>query len=239
MAWMLASYIVLSLIISSCASIRPLSSQNPPVKQTTDKEIELENIAEIEEIYEKDKLVNVNPSKEEAIVNKSVPDKELVQAEEEILKTYAKEDLQKEDPVSTVAESEAPFVLDYKEKHYKFWLNYFTNREEARFKRHVKNGLKFKKVVERIFEEEGLPKDLFYVGLIESGYNTHIRSHASAVGPWQFIKGTAKRYNLIVDSELDERRNIFKSTRAAANYFKDLYNIFGSWELALDRKSVV
>ncbi len=234
MARMLASYLTLSLIISSCASIRPLDSRKTSEKKTsqqkiTDKDIQLENIAAFEEIYEVDPKTIQKPKN----VKVAVVDKELIQAEEEILKTYEKEDLKKEDPVSTVAESEAPFVLDYKQKHYKFWLNYFSKRESERFERHVKNGLKFKKVVESILEEEGLPKDLFYVGLIESGYNTHIRSHASAVGPWQFIKGTAKRYNLRVDSQLDERRNIFKSTRAAANYFKDLYNIFGSWELAL------
>ncbi|MGB0452255.1 MAG: LysM peptidoglycan-binding domain-containing protein, partial [Bacteriovoracaceae bacterium] len=83
------------------------------------------------------------------------------------------------------------------------------------------------------FKEHGLPGDLYYVGLIESGYNTYIRSRASAVGPWQFIKGTATRYGLRVDRYVDERTNLIKATHAAASYFKDLYNIFGSWELAL------
>ncbi len=123
--------------------------------------------------------------------------------------------------------------LSYKQKHFKFWRNYFSKKERARFKRHLNNGLKFKPVVEAVFKEHGLPIELFYVGLIESGYNTHISSSAQAVGPWQFIKGTAVRYGLRVDSHVDERRSIHKSSVAAANYFKDLYNIFGSWELAL------
>ena len=97
----------------------------------------------------------------------------------------------------------------------------------------MRNGEKFRKLIKKVFRKHGLPEDLYYVGLIESGYNTRIRSHAGAVGPWQFIKGTATRYGMKVNNHLDERRNIHKATEAAAAYFKDLYNIFGSWELAL------
>ncbi|EQC45712.1 lytic transglycosylase domain-containing protein [Bacteriovorax sp. Seq25_V] len=123
--------------------------------------------------------------------------------------------------------------LDYKQKHFDFWIGYFSKKEKERFIRHARNGAKYRSVINQILTSHGLPTDLFYVGLIESGYNTHIRSHASAVGPWQFIKGTATRYGLRVDSQVDERSHIIKATEAAASYFKDLYNIFGSWELAL------
>ena len=123
--------------------------------------------------------------------------------------------------------------LRYTPRLYRYWMNYFQKKQKARFIRHVNNGLKYKKIVSRILRNHGLPQDLFYVGLIESGYNTYIKSSANAVGPWQFIKGTAKRYGLRVDSRVDERSHIYKATHAAANYFKDLYNIFGSWELAL------
>lgn len=124
-------------------------------------------------------------------------------------------------------------VLDNSIKHYKFWIKFFTKRDSKRFARHLKNGEKYKDVVFHILKKHKLPTDLFYVGLVESGYNLRIKSRASAVGPWQFIKGTATRYGLRVDSSVDERRNIHKATEAAAKYFKDLYNIFGSWELAL------
>ncbi len=217
--------------LHSCSSIRPIISSD----SDTQSEVKAENLSvkplsrDLEEtvVIGEELPPVVTPSKVNGL------DEDIVKAEEEIVQTFGKEDLKKEDPVTSVAESEAALELDYKQKHYKFWMKYFTTRNKDRFTRHVKNGLKYKKAIENIFEEEGLPKDLFYVGLIESGYNTHIKSHASAVGPWQFIKGTAKRYNLYVDSYLDERTNIFKATRAAANYFKDLYNIFGSWELAL------
>jgi membrane-bound lytic murein transglycosylase D len=125
------------------------------------------------------------------------------------------------------------FKLDFLSEHYDFWLDYYTRRDKSRFQRQLTQGEAYRDIVEKILEEEGLPKELFYVGLIESGYSMHVRSHASAVGPWQFIKGTATRYGMSVNNQVDERRNIHKATRAAAHYYKDLYNIFGSWELAL------
>lgn len=123
--------------------------------------------------------------------------------------------------------------LEYNKKLYNYWIDFLTNKDRERFARHMENGKHFLDIVTQIMHEEGVPSDLFYVGLIESGFNTKIKSRAQAVGPWQFIKGTARRYHLRVDNIVDERYSIFKATRAAAHYFKDLYNIFGSWELAL------
>ena len=123
--------------------------------------------------------------------------------------------------------------LHYHKKHFDFWVKYFTEKEKDLFIRYVNNGARYRNVIEKIMRSHGLPEDLFFVGLIESGYNTFIKSKAAAVGPWQFIKATGKRYKLRVDSYVDERTHIIKSTEAAAQYFKDLYNIFGSWELAL------
>lgn len=123
--------------------------------------------------------------------------------------------------------------LDYEPKHYNFWTNYFTTRDQERFHRHLKNGYKYKQLVFHILKEHGLPTDLFYVGLIESGFNSKIKSRVGAAGPWQFMPKTARHYGLRVDDQVDERWNIYKSTHAAARYFSDLYNIFGSWELAM------
>lgn len=123
--------------------------------------------------------------------------------------------------------------LKYPQKLFDFWVHYFTKRDKKRFQRHLNNAFMYKDEVQKILREMNVPEDLFYVGLIESGYNMKIRSRANAVGPWQFIKGTGKRYGLRIDRYVDERKNLHKATRAAARYFRDLYNIFGSWNLAL------
>lgn len=126
-----------------------------------------------------------------------------------------------------------PLGLRYYNNHYNHWKKYFSTKRKKAFLRYLKNGARFKSIVENIFKINGLPKELYFVGMIESGFYLKAKSVANAVGPWQFIKGTGKRYNLRIDRYVDERKSIFKSTWAAAQYFKDLYNIFGSWELAL------
>lgn len=125
------------------------------------------------------------------------------------------------------------FLKDVQNDKVKFWIDYFTKKDKRRFERYLANGAKYQSIIEEILLDHGLPKELYYVGLIESGYNLKARSHANAVGPWQFIKSTAKRYGLHVKRGVDERKSIHKSTKAAALFFQDLYNIFGSWELAL------
>jgi len=131
------------------------------------------------------------------------------------------------------SDNKTDLKLKYSKKYVNFWMKYFTKKEKKRFIKHLSNASKYKELVQSIFAKHGLPQDLFYVGLIESGYNSKIKSRSAAVGPWQFIKGTAKIYGLKVNRYVDERMNIYKSTEAAAQYFKDLYNIFGSWDLAL------
>ena len=123
--------------------------------------------------------------------------------------------------------------LRYDKKHYDHWHKHLSKKARKHFQRHLKNGDRFRKVIESILKSYNLPLDLYYVGLIESGYNTHAISSASAVGPWQFMKKTGRHYGMRVDRFVDERRNIIKSTHSAAKYLKDLYNILGSWELAL------
>lgn len=118
-------------------------------------------------------------------------------------------------------------------KRMQFWVDYFTKKNRERFQRFINNGEEYRHIIEETFQAHGLPKELYFVGLIESGYYLGARSHASAVGPWQFIRGTGTRYGLKINSEIDERQDLFKSTTAAAMYFKDMHNVLSSWELAL------
>ncbi len=115
----------------------------------------------------------------------------------------------------------------------KAWLDYFLTRGEAFFTKAYTNGRHFRPLIDSILTKTGVPSELFFLGLIESGYSLRAYSRAHAVGPWQFMKGTAKPYRLTVSSRIDERRSLHKSTQAAALYLKDLYNIFGDWALAV------
>lgn len=85
--------------------------------------------------------------------------------------------------------------------------------------------------VERIFDEEGVPRELLWLGLVESGYNPAARSPKDALGVWQLMPATARRFGLEVGT-LDERTDVVKSTRAAAKYLRFLYATFADWHLA-------
>lgn len=96
----------------------------------------------------------------------------------------------------------------------------------------LKRSSRYFPYIEKVLAQNNMPEDLKYIAVIESAMLSHAGSSKGAVGYWQFIKSTGRNYGLTVDRNIDERRNFFASTRAAATYLKELHELFGSWTLA-------
>lgn len=96
----------------------------------------------------------------------------------------------------------------------------------------LKRSTRYLPVIEAMLSQAGLPDDLKYIALAESALRPHVGSPKGAIGFWQFLPETGRRYGLIVDESIDHRRNLTASTKAALTYFSELFGKFGSWSLA-------
>jgi len=134
------------------------------------------------------------------------------------------------DPEVEDATYDVPIVRNESVEDY---IEYFQTEIRDKFTLWLERSGRYIPLMRQVFKAHGLPEDLVFVALIESGFNPYAYSRSRAVGPWQFIKGTGRLYGLRIDNWIDERRDPIKSTYAAARYFKDLYDRFGSWPLAM------
>jgi hypothetical protein len=118
---------------------------------------------------------------------------------------------------------------DVRERMEKEFLLSLWDRDQAVL--WLKRSTRYLPVIEAMLSQSGLPDDLKYIALAESALRPHVGSPRGAIGFWQFLPETGRRYGLTVNEGIDQRRSLTASTKAAAAYFSELHEKFGSWSL--------
>jgi membrane-bound lytic murein transglycosylase D len=113
------------------------------------------------------------------------------------------------------------------------WVNYYLTTGRGSMVKYLERSGAYFPMIEDVLAEKGLPEDLKYLPIIESGFSPYAYSPAAASGLWQFIPSTGRRFGMQIDEWVDERRDPLKATYAAAGYLTFLYDMFDDWALAL------
>ncbi|MXV51750.1 LysM peptidoglycan-binding domain-containing protein [Pedobacter sp. HMF7647] len=122
--------------------------------------------------------------------------------------------------------------LEYNE-YVQNYIDIYLSKRRGDFARMIGLSKYYFPIYEKALKEQNIPEELKYISIIESALDPNAVSRSGATGLWQFMFTTAKGYGLTIDNYVDERKDPFTSSRAAATYFKDAFNQLGDWLLAV------
>ena len=128
-----------------------------------------------------------------------------------------------------LADAQLPMEVNARVKK---WMDRFATWDKPHFEETLSRAGLYSDMIQAKLRARGMPQELVYLAMIESGFLTHARSLVSATGMWQFMDPTARAYGLRIDAYVDERRDPVRATDAALDYLSDLYQRYGSWYLA-------
>ncbi len=213
--------LVIAIIAAGCSTMTQQSSATKSVRphRSTPQQLEIQN-----ELVTLEQTISTPPAAEAAPSNViALPPEPLKK-----LKALEVSGIELSKPHDT------PLIFDlpvtYNER-VRGWIRYFQTDGRATFRHWLQRSSRFLPFVQYELSRAGLPLDLAYVAMIESGFAPHATSPAGAKGMWQFIPETGRRYGLRIDWWIDERKDFHKSTLAAIRYMSDLYQQFNSWYL--------
>ncbi len=127
------------------------------------------------------------------------------------------------------ADFDYPIVVNEKVQN---WMVFLLTRGRKHFVKWIGRKQRYEGFITEALAERGMPEDLIYQAMIESGFSPYAYSWAKAAGVWQFIPSTGRGYGMRIDWWVDERRDPYEATRAALDYMEKLYGMFGDWYIA-------
>ena len=133
---------------------------------------------------------------------------------------------------TTTTTADRSQLADLDHPRVEYHIARFTGEKRAEFATYLERKAQYEEMIRAKLRRRGMPEELLYLAMVESGFNPTVHSLADAAGIWQLVPDTARRYGLRVDETVDERHDAEKSTDAALSYLSYLYNRFGSWYLA-------